>query len=58
MTEEENIDSSANSKEVHRWTDNETKYLLDQYRIYFPQIGLFRTFKNKSAMFEQLEKDL
>lgn len=58
MTEKENINIIANSKQIHRWTDNETKYLLDQYRVYFPQIGPFRNFKNKSAMFEQLRKDM
>lgn len=51
-------DNNTNSNFGHRWTNNETKYLLDQYRIYFTQIGPFQTFKNKAAMFEQIRKDL
>lgn len=40
------------------WNEKQTKYLLDQYRIYFLQIGQFRSFKNKTAMYEQISKDL
>lgn len=43
---------------IHKWSENETKYLLDQYRMYFPQIGPFQAFKNKTAMFEQISKDV
>lgn len=56
--ENEGATSSDSSKYIHRWDTNETKYLLDQYRIYLPQIGPFRAFKNKTAMFEQIRKDL
>ncbi|XP_024890203.1 uncharacterized protein LOC112466370 [Temnothorax curvispinosus] len=56
--DKENENSYIIINQTHKWNEKETKYLLDQYCLYFPQIGLFRVFKNKAAIFEQISKDL
>lgn len=40
------------------WTDNETKFILDQYEAYVGQVGPMKKFRNKKAMWRGISLNL